>query len=389
MSGPGKCQLKFIIHIVQLYLGMRGRKNYMMMGRYGTYGEQSYRQHFEKDFDFRTFNRTLIAEHCSSELAWIFDPSYINKSGKHTPGTGYFWSGSANSMKWGLELGALAIADLENHTALHYHAQQTKQVKATGGEENLRTNYAKLIQEESEEMLKISKVIVFDAFFSKNPFVDSTLAMGFTLISRLQSNIYLRYAYQGEQQEGRGRPKVFDGKIDIKNVSTQHFTILESSEDKIIYEGVAHVRCLKRWCKIVIVNTLKDGKVNKAFVYFSTDKDMLGQQVYKHYKVRYQIEFLFRDAKNHLGLEDSQSRQEKALDFHFNLTLTTLNIAKAIHWLTVPKDKRGAFSMADIKTQYVNELVLDRLISIYGKDPEVEKNNPAIRELYNLGKIAA
>jgi hypothetical protein len=45
--------------------------------------------------------------------------------------------------------------------------------------------------------------------------------------------------------------------------------------------------------------------------------------------------------------------------------------------------------MTDIKTQYINELVLDKLISIYGKDPSVEKNNPKIRELYALGRIAA
>ena len=45
--------------------------------------------------------------------------------------------------------------------------------------------------------------------------------------------------------------------------------------------------------------------------------------------------------------------------------------------------------MADIKTQYINELVLDKLISIYGKDPSVEKENPKIRELYHLGRIAA
>jgi len=45
--------------------------------------------------------------------------------------------------------------------------------------------------------------------------------------------------------------------------------------------------------------------------------------------------------------------------------------------------------MTDIKTQYINELVLDKLISIYGKDLSVEKNNPKIRELYALGRIAA
>jgi len=34
-------------------------------------------------------------------------------------------------------------------------------------------------------------------------------------------------------------------------------------------------------------------------------------------------------------------------------------------------------------------MLLDRLISIYGKDPYVEKNNPAIKEVYDLGRMAA
>ena len=105
--------------------------------------------------------------------------------------------------------------------------------------------------------------------------------------------------------------------------------------------------------------------------------------------MRFQIEFLFRDAKQFIGLEHCQSRQEQAWDFHFNISLTTLNIAKAIHWLSVPKEQRTPFSMADIKTQYINELGLDKIICIYGKDPIIEKNNPEINKLYLLGRIAA
>jgi Transposase DDE domain len=288
-------------------------------------------------------------------------------------------------MKWGLELSALGLADIENHTAMHYHATQTQAIK---GEESLRSYYAKLLCKQAPELLKTSKTIAFDAFFSKKPFVDSICAVGFTMISRLQWNIYMRYAYVGEQKP-KGRKKEYDGKIDPKNISTKHFKIIKSDENEVIYEGIAHVRSLKRWVKIVIVHTLKDGKVHKAFIYFSTDKNAEGLKVLQYYRIRYQIEFLFRDAKNHLGLEDSQSRQETALDFHFNLALTTLNIAKAMHWLSIPKKDRGPFSMADIKTQYVNELLLDRLIFIYGKDPSIEKNNPIIRELYQLGRIAA
>jgi hypothetical protein len=298
-------------------------------------------------------------------------------------------SGCAGQMKWGLELSSLAVADIENHTAMHYHATRTQYIK---GEESLRSHYARLICDQAESLQKISKTIAFDAFFSKELFVNSICGAGFTLISRLQSNVYMRYTYNkpiNEPKKGRGRPKMYGDKIDIKNVSHDHCKVIKSDENEIVYECLAYIRSLKRWCKIVIVNILKEDKVHKAFVYFSTDKDMNGLMILEYYRIRYQIEFLFRDSKGCLGLEDSQSRQEKALDFHFNLSLSTLNIAKTLHWLSIPKEQRGPFSMADIKTQYVNELVLDRLIMIYGKDPSIEKNNPHIKKLYELGKIAA
>jgi hypothetical protein len=131
MSGICKSQVKFIVHIVKLFLSMRGRKTYLMMARYGTYCEQTYRQNFEKDFDFKALNKELIKTYCGSELTWIFDPSYIAKSGKKTPGVGYFWSGCAGRPQWGLEISSLAVADIENHTAMHYHASHKRRRELT------------------------------------------------------------------------------------------------------------------------------------------------------------------------------------------------------------------------------------------------------------------
>jgi Transposase DDE domain len=390
MSGITKCQFKFIPHVMRLFLSMRVRRTYLNLARHGDYCEQSYRLNYEKDFDFKTYNTSLIRKYCGDELIWIFDPSYLAKSGKHTPGVGYFWSGGAGAMKWGLELSALAIGDIDNHTAMHYNATQTQAIK---GEESLLTYYANLLIEQAEELHKLSKFLAVDAFFSKKPFIDSVCAAGFTIVTRLQNNIYLRYAYiapTDDEGKKRGRPKEYDGKIDAKNVSLDHFTLVKSDENARIYEGIAHVRCLKRWGKIVIVHYLKeDGTVRNVSIYYCSDKEISGLKAYQYYRLRYQIEFLFRDAKGHLGLEDSQSRQENAIDFHCNMALTTLNTAKAMHWFDKPKEERLPFSMADIKTQYVNELLLDRLIIIYGKDPFVEKNNPKIKELYQLGRIAA
>jgi hypothetical protein len=299
--------------------------------------ELSYRLNFLKEFDFKEFNRLIIEQNCSKDVVWVFDPSYLTKSGKHTPGVGYFWSGCASAMKKGLEICGLAIADKENHTAFHYHAVQMDAIK---GEQKLLLFYAQTIIEQVEAMKKISKILVVDAFFSKTAFVDLICKQDMTIVSRMRNDSYLRYKYAGVQKGGKGRPKAFDGKIDPKNISTKHFKMFRQNENEILYEGIAHIRALKRWCRVVIRQTIKDGKVQKAYIYFLTDCPMTGEQLIDCYDIRFQIEFLYRDTKQFLGLNHCQSRNKKAISFHVNMALTVLNIVKAVHWMSYSKKRQ-------------------------------------------------
>ncbi|HNW97740.1 MAG TPA: hypothetical protein PKK00_04925 [Bacteroidales bacterium] len=84
MSGINKSRQRFMITILMLYLGLRGRYNFQNMSRYGEYSEQTYRNQFDKPFDFMEFNSVLIKGNCSGHLLNAFDPSYIPKSGKET-----------------------------------------------------------------------------------------------------------------------------------------------------------------------------------------------------------------------------------------------------------------------------------------------------------------
>jgi len=61
---------------------------------------------------------------------------------------------------------------------------------------------------------------------------------------------------------------------------------------------------------------------------FSTDTTLNALLIYKYYKARFQIEFLFRDAKQFTGLMDCQARSEKALRCHFNASFAALNLIK-------------------------------------------------------------
>jgi IS4 transposase len=55
-----------------------------------------------------------------------------------------------------------------------------------------------------------------------------------------------------------------------------------------------------------------------------------------YYQSRFQIEFLYRDEKQHTGLNDSQALKENKLNFQLNASLTSINIARVVHWLSLP-----------------------------------------------------
>ena len=94
MNGMNAWRRRFIIESLILFMTIRGRINFLQMGRYGRYNESTYREGFEKEFDFLSFNAHLIHDQCSEAVILGFDPSYLNKSSKHTPGLGYYYSGT-------------------------------------------------------------------------------------------------------------------------------------------------------------------------------------------------------------------------------------------------------------------------------------------------------
>lgn len=71
------------------------------------------------------------------------------------------------------------------------------------------------------------------------------------------------------------------------------------------------------------------------------------------------------------------------------MSLTAVSVSKVAHHLSIDKSLRGPFSMADIKTQYFNGLVVNRVFDVFANIPNITKNHPALQNLYNLGKIAA
>lgn len=145
---------------------------------------------------------------------------------------------------------------------------------------------------------------------------------------------------------------------------------------------------LKREIRVLILlNRQKAGKERRV-VLFSTDLELDPQELLRLYRSRFQIEFLFRDAKQSAGLETCQARDKAGLAFHWNAAFVCVNLARAIAQKKNQTGKREAFSMKSIKQQIFNEHLLELFISKLELEPKVIKNHPDYEKLRNYAVIS-
>ena len=375
---------QFILNVLLCFLSIKGRINFLQLSRFSKYCEQYFRINFENKFNFQDFNRRLILNLNIKECIIAFDPSYIAKSGKSTFGLSKYWSGCAKQAKWGLDICGFAVIDMVQNTAFHLNAIQTPLLDTM----TLLDYYCQIVKENYLYFKELSNYMVADAYFSKKKVIDSVLSLGLHFISRLRDDSVLMYIYQGEPTGLKGRPKKYDGKVDKDALNMSYFVEDYSSNEMKIYSATVYCKAFKRDIKLAVAIFYKDGKEIARKLYFSTDIAMCAIKIVQYYRSRFQIEFLYRDAKQHCGLTSCQARSENKLNFHFNAALTAVNLAK-IEWLNNRISADEPFSMLNIKTMYNNELLLKTFIQRFGINPNLKKNKTIISELRNWGTITA
>jgi hypothetical protein len=392
MDNLSKPRSRFICEILMLFLSHRGRLNFLQMARQGSKNEKSYRNQFDQGFDWLNFNKELVNRKCSNELIIGFDPSYISKSGKHSPGLGYFYSGCAGKYKKGLEIGSFAVIDVKQNTAYHLEATQTPSANKedVGSEKTLVDHYGDLVVSKAEQLEQISDILVCDGYFSKIKYVDKVCNdTNLELISRLRDDANLKYIYHGPIKSGRGRPRKYAGKVDVKNIDKRRFKLVHEDDKHRIYWAIVKSVGLDREISLSYVEFIQPNGKKIIKLFFSTNVNRSAEQILKYYQARYQMEFIFRDAKQYTGLEHCQARNENKLNFHFNASMTAISIAKGIIRSGVSKSESMPLSISDIKTELQNRNMLFRIFSIYGFDQKLIKMNELYRNTLNFGKIAA
>ncbi len=299
------------------------------------------------------------------------------KAGRKTFGLGNVYSGTMHKLIRGINFFTLSIVSAEWKTAFHINALQIVDHTKAG---NRASQQAQFLITQLPLLRELAKVVVGDGYFARKKYLDAVVSQGCTLISKLRQDAALFYLYKGPIKKGRPRKK--DGRIDWSNVSKM--TYVGRQNDSDIYEAIAFNKKFKGNIKAVYIY---DNKVKAYMILMCTDLEMPALDIIEYYRLRFQIEFVYRDAKQHTALTTCQSTKQEALQYHANAAMTAINLAKADLLKENNFDPETIFSLSDYVQRKSNLLLAERIIGNLGFELSKQKINAILKDSAEFGLI--
>jgi len=388
----GTWQRRFLRELFKAVLSLRGRINFTNLARFSPLHEQTFRRHFKKAFQWVWFNLIVfrLRRHPEEPIIGAFDCTFLPKSGTKTWGIGRFFSSLAGRPKKGLEVSVLGIIATSSRRAFGVDATQTPSDLPTGdsptGEKDGYSRvdfYLGQITDLYDQLADLGvSYWVGDGFYAKQKVFDTVTDLGGDLITRLRSDANLRYLYTGAPKEGPGAPKQYDGKIDWDHPRelTKRFDEIGRLPDQPqvrILTTVANSPHFGRDLRVVLLMD-PDGE---QVVLASTNTGQHAEEVVRYYRLRYQIELVIRDAKQHTGLTHCQARSQEKLDFHLNMSVTAVNLLRLLA-------RKAECSPRTYRREAYNRLLIGRLFSKLGLSAEYDRMDPRIQSVVHTGRMA-
>ena len=275
-----------------------------------------------------------------------------------TYGLEHFWNSRHRRSEKGLEVSAVAWLDITDNCAYGLSVEQTPPSDKTSEPQGTRIDACleQLRGVVCDHHLKHLRYVIADGYYSKRKFLDGVRALGLHQIGKLRRDANLRYLYQGVGHPGPGRPKTYDGKVQWDDLS--RFERVQSEDDDIVlYHQVLNHVHLRRNLRVVLV---VDTRTQRRAILLSTDTDLDAWTLYRGYKARFQIEFLFRDAKQFTSLNTCQARSQAKLHVHFNASMSALTLGK-LEARQQSGNAQAGFSMASLKRRAFNQHLPERI----------------------------
>jgi len=231
------------------------------------------------------------------------------------------------------------------------------------------------------------RYLVLDGHFGNHPTLHMVRQCGLHLISKLRQDAALYLLYDGPYQ-GRGPHRKYGAKLDCRHLPDQCLkaTTTEGQIETRIYQTQAlHKEFSQPLNVVIIVKTHRQTRACAHVILFASDLTLAYDQLIDYYRLRFQIEFNFRDAKQYWGLEDFMNISPTAVTNAANLALFMVNLSQRLLGNLRSTDPES--SILDLKALYRGTKYVTEAIEMLQAKPEPDLLARIFDKLAALGRI--
>jgi putative transposase len=371
-----KTQCRQLTRLVMAMLAMTGRITQLGLSRWAGEGGS-----------YRTVQRFFHTPIDWLEVKWLFfqlflcrdedtyllvgDETVLGKAGKQTYGLDRFYSSLFGKPIPGLAFFVFSLVSVQNRQAYPLLAQQvvrTKEEQEQAAQRRKKTKAAKKTKTQkkpagrpqgsknknkaqvtlSPELSRIlewgQKVrevvgkrlpltyLVLDGHFGNHPAYQMARRLPLHLISKMRHNAALFLVPTAQQKQQHPHLKYGDP-LDYAHLPCDRRVSCQEAEG--VGTQIYQMRCRHKDFAdllnvVILVKTdLATGRVGHI-VLFSSDLNLDAETLIDYYSLRFQIEFVFRDAKQHFGLDDFMVVTQTAVANAAGLSLLMVNLSSSL-----------------------------------------------------------
>lgn len=348
------------------------------------------------------------------------DEVVISKSGKQTYGVDKFFSSLASKPINGLSFFVLSLVSVERRESFPIGIEQLiksdsqinsasliKKVKAKEkrgrGRPKGSKNKKKTEVILTLELLLIKKMVnslfelvanfiplkylVLDGHFGNNNALQMARQINLHIISKLRHDSALYVPYENPDSSKRSRRKYGD-KLDYRHLPDKYLckSVIEDEIQTDIYQAtLLHKEFAQAINVVILVKTNLKTHARSHVILFSSDLDLTFEKIIDYYKLRFQIEFNFRDAKQFWGLKDFINLSQTAVTNAANLAFFMVNLSH--HLLADFRKHNPGSGIIDLKAYYRGFRYVREILKILPQKPEPILLTQIFARLTSLGRI--
>jgi putative transposase len=413
--------LRQLGRVIEAMLAMSGRVTMRGLSRWsGTGGSyRTIQRFFTTSLSWCHLQGLLIRQHLlDADEAVVMSGDYVvvTKSGKTTYGLDRVFSSLYGKAVPGLCFLSLSLLSVKRRTSYPVVTEQVEKAGEAGAQaqptktsrgprgrpkgsknrnrrEVERSPSLRFIQEHIKRLLQqigdAFKVVyfIFDGELGHNDAMQMVSQVGLHLVSKLRYNSALYFPYAGPSA-GRGPRRKYGKKLDYRNMPSAYLqatSIDEGIETNIYQMSLWHKTFAEMLNIVVIVKRNVPTHKTAHVVLFSSDLALGYAQLIDYYRLRFQLECNFRDAKQFWGLEDFMSVKEKPVYNSANLAMFMVNVSQAL--MRPMRAQWPAFSVNDLKAWFRGRKYVVETLKLLPEMPNALFIDQMVSQMAALGRV--